>query len=113
LVCELDWNSCSEGRKVDRVRNHLVFLCIVVLPIPACTPRVQVEPIEVKPIHIIHDVNIRVDRRLDEFFAFQEQAAVQKGTADQAPPQQAPPPSPGSAPVDVPANAPRTSDTVQ
>jgi hypothetical protein len=35
--------------------------------------RVKVDPIEVKTIHIVHDVNIRVDRQLDEFFAFQEQ----------------------------------------
>jgi hypothetical protein len=27
----------------------------------------------VKTIHIVHDVNIRVDKQLDEFFAFQEQ----------------------------------------
>jgi len=30
----------------------------------------------VKPIHIVHDINIRVDRQLDEFFAFQEKAAA-------------------------------------
>ena len=35
--------------------------------------RVKVDPIEVKTIHIVHDVNIRVDKQLDEFFAFQEQ----------------------------------------
>lgn len=34
---------------------------------------VKVEPIEVKEIHIVHDVNIKVDKQLDEFFAFQDQ----------------------------------------
>ena len=29
---------------------------------------VAVEPMEVKPIHITIDVNIRVDRALDDFF---------------------------------------------
>ncbi len=29
---------------------------------------VEVKPIEIKPIHITIDVNIRVDRALDDFF---------------------------------------------
>ena len=32
----------------------------------ACT--VKVAPVEVKPIHITIDVNVRVDRALDDFF---------------------------------------------
>lgn len=32
---------------------------------------VSSDPIEVKPIHIVADINLRVDRELDEFFAFQ------------------------------------------
>lgn len=30
--------------------------------------KVQVEPVEVKPIHITIDVNVKVDRALDDFF---------------------------------------------
>ena len=37
-----------------------------------CAPKVSVEPIEVKPIHITMDVNIRVQRELDQFFAFED-----------------------------------------
>ena len=48
---------------------------LIVGPV-ACSPRVHVDPIEVKPIHIVHDINIRVDKQLDEFFAYQEQAAT-------------------------------------
>ena len=40
---------------------------------------VDVRPIEVKPIHITVDVNVRIDRQLDEFFAFEEE--VEKPTA--------------------------------
>jgi hypothetical protein len=40
--------------------------------LPACA-HVKVDPIEVKEIHIVHDVNIRVDKQLDDFFAFQDQ----------------------------------------
>ncbi len=54
-------------------------LILIIGPV-ACSPRVRVDPIEVKPIHIVHDINIRVDRQLDEFFAFQEQAATQPAT---------------------------------
>jgi hypothetical protein len=35
--------------------------------------KVDVRPIEVKPIHITVDVNVRIDRQLDQFFAFEEQ----------------------------------------
>jgi hypothetical protein len=35
---------------------------------------VDVKPIEVKPIHITVDVNVRVDRQLDQFFSFEDEA---------------------------------------
>jgi len=41
----------------------------------ASCARVSVDPIEVKPIHITVDVNIRVDQRLNQFFAFEEELA--------------------------------------
>jgi hypothetical protein len=53
----------------------VIGLVLIVGPV-ACSPRVHVDPIEVKPIHIVHDINIRVDKQLDEFFAFQEQGAA-------------------------------------
>jgi hypothetical protein len=34
---------------------------------------VDVKPIRVEPIHITVDVNVRIDRELDQFFAFEEQ----------------------------------------
>ena len=55
----------------------VAFLTVLaVLVLGGCTPRVKVDPIEVKPIHIVHDINIRVERQLDEFFAFQDQPAA-------------------------------------
>lgn len=40
----------------------------------ACTEhRVKVDPIEVKPIHVTMDINLKVDRRLDDFFAFEDE----------------------------------------
>lgn len=39
---------------------------------------VRIEPIEVKPIHMTLDVNIRVERELDDFFKEVEQRAEQE-----------------------------------
>ena len=68
----------------------LIPIALLPLLLPACA-RVHVDPIEVKPIHIIHDINIRVDRQLDEFFAFERSAATQPTTAP------APAPAPTAA----------------
>jgi len=46
---------------------------------------VKVDPIEVKTIHIVHDVNISVDKQLEDFFAFQEQQAARNATTTTAP----------------------------
>ncbi len=42
----------------------------LLLLLPSCL-HVSSDPIEVKPIHIVMDVNLRIDRELDEFFAFE------------------------------------------
>jgi hypothetical protein len=42
---------------------------LLILGISACTQhKVEVAPVEVKPIHITIDVNVKVDRALDDFF---------------------------------------------
>ncbi|UCE54122.1 MAG: hypothetical protein JSV31_01375 [Desulfobacterales bacterium] len=50
----------------------LVVIFLVVFVIPAflsCTEhKVEVAPVEVKPIHITIDVNVKVDKALDDFF---------------------------------------------
>ena len=50
----------------------LLLLAVVLLLLPqACNTQhaVQVAPVEIKPIHITIDVNIRVDRAMDDFFS--------------------------------------------
>jgi Skp family chaperone for outer membrane proteins len=37
--------------------------------------QIEVAPVEVKPIHITIDVNIRVDRALDDFFSDIDESA--------------------------------------
>ena len=47
----------------------LLSLAAGVLFMQGCTRHeVNVAPVEVKPIHITIDVNIRVDKALDDFF---------------------------------------------
>jgi hypothetical protein len=41
---------------------------LVMLLLPGCTRhRVEVAPLEVKPIHITIDVNVKIDRELDQY----------------------------------------------
>ncbi len=48
----------------------------------ACTSHtVKVEPIEVKPIHMTVDINVKVDRELDDFFDYEEELEVESSSA--------------------------------
>ena len=51
-----------------RFSHTLLFAAL--LTIGACSTRheVQVAPVEVKPIHITIDVNVRVQKDLEDFF---------------------------------------------
>ena len=47
----------------------LFIVASFVFFVAGCTQhRVEVAPVEVKPIHITIDVNVKVDRALDNFF---------------------------------------------
>lgn len=42
----------------------------------SCTRHeIEVKPVEIKPIHITIDVNVKVDRALDDFFGDIDEAA--------------------------------------
>ena len=46
----------------------LVCMCLL-LGQSACTRHeIEVKPVEIKPIHITIDINVKVDRALDDFF---------------------------------------------
>lgn len=51
-------------------KSAYLFLAVVLfLVLPNCTRhKVEVAPVEVKPIHITIDVNVKVDKALDDFF---------------------------------------------
>ena len=47
----------------------LSLLALLTVVSTACTRHeVEVKPVEIKPIHITIDVNVKVDRALDDFF---------------------------------------------
>ena len=46
----------------------LVLMLVFLIPQGCTQHKVEVAPVEVKPIHITIDVNIKVDRALEDFF---------------------------------------------
>ena len=53
-------------------------LCVALMMGGGCV-RHQVDPIQVEPMHITVDVNLRVDRQLDNFFDFEEEIEEELG----------------------------------
>jgi len=46
-----------------------LFLLTGLVTLSACTRHeIEVKPVEIKPIHITIDINVKVDRALDDFF---------------------------------------------
>jgi hypothetical protein len=50
-------------------RSYILPAAIIFLTSYGCTQhKVEVAPVEIKPIHITIDVNVKVDKALDDFF---------------------------------------------
>jgi len=57
-------------------RIYILPAAIIFLISYGCTQhKVEVAPVEIKPIHITIDVNVKVDKALDEFFNEVDSAA--------------------------------------
>lgn len=58
------------------MRVLFILLAAILLVQGACSTRheVQMAPVKVKPIHITIDVNVRVQKDLDDFFGDIDQA---------------------------------------
>ena len=58
-------------------KKTIITTGLMILILFGCATRhkVEVAPVEIKPIHITIDVNIRVDRALDDFFGDIDKAA--------------------------------------
>ncbi len=52
------------------MKKAISLLWFAILLFPGCqsSHEVEVKPVEIKPIHITIDVNVKVDRALDDFF---------------------------------------------
>jgi hypothetical protein len=50
----------------------LLAPAMLLVSLAGCNPKVTIEPIEIKPIYMTLDVNIKVDRELDNFFDFEK-----------------------------------------
>ncbi len=53
-------------------KNYWVLLLgtVALLIFSGCTRHeVDIKPVEIKPIHITIDINVKVDRALDDFFS--------------------------------------------
>jgi hypothetical protein len=52
------------------IKHILILLgALSILAAAGCTQhKVEVAPLEIKPIHITIDVNVKVDRALDDYF---------------------------------------------
>lgn len=60
-----------------RIVIAVTALLLSAVPFTACQTQHKVEmaPVEVKPIHITIDVNVKIDRALDDFFGDIDKAA--------------------------------------
>ncbi|MBF0199809.1 MAG: YnbE family lipoprotein [Desulfamplus sp.] len=54
-----------------------VFIMLILWAGCSTSHEVEVKPVEVKPIHITIDVNVKVDRALDNFFGDIDEAKEQ------------------------------------
>ncbi len=56
---------------IHSIRSVLILSAVILLFMQTgCTRHeVDVKPVEIKPIHITIDVNVKVDRALDDFFS--------------------------------------------
>jgi hypothetical protein len=56
-------------------RALLAALAVAAVGAASCWTHhtIKFEPIEIKPIHATIDINLKVDRQLDQFFDFEKQ----------------------------------------
>lgn len=50
--------------------------CLALILAGCARHTVDVQPIRVEPIHMTIDINVRVDRELDEFFDFRQEQVI-------------------------------------
>ncbi len=61
------------------------FLFISLIPVGCTRHEVEMKPVEIKPIHITIDVNVKVDRELDDFFGEIDKLQQEKAAGEATP----------------------------
>ena len=56
-------------KKIHRLAGSIGLVALGLTGCIKLTTENEIKPIEVKPIHITVDVNVKVDRALDDFFS--------------------------------------------
>lgn len=69
------------------MKKRLPMICALLMAwgLFACVSarhEVDIRPVEIKPIHITIDVNVKVDRALDDFFGDIDEAAEEIKSTD-------------------------------
>ena len=66
----------AKGGWTMKLRAMLVeaLCCMAAAVLPSCV-HVKTDPIEIKPIHATLDVNVKVERQVDDFFSFEKKDA--------------------------------------
>ena len=69
------------------IRTRLILPATLILLIFYCCTqhKIEVAPVEVKPIHITIDVNVKVDKALDDFFGDVDSVEEKIGTKSTTP----------------------------
>ena len=69
------------------IRTRLILpATLIFLIFYGCTQhKVEVAPVEIKPIHITIDVNVKVDKALDDFFGDVDSVEEKIGTKSTTP----------------------------
>ena len=65
-------------KNVENDMNKLVKIILILflfMPLGCTKSQVELAPVEIKPIHITIDINIKVDRALDDFFSDIDESA--------------------------------------
>lgn len=63
------------------IRFSTIGTCMIACA-AGCRHTIAVEPIEVKPIHLTLDINLKVDRELESFFDFETEPQTMEASPD-------------------------------
>ena len=67
-------------------KRHILPATLIFMISYGCTQhKVEVAPVEIKPIHITIDVNVKVDKALDDFFGDVDSVEEKIGTKSTTP----------------------------